>query len=106
MSNKRLTIRKVPVKTLLSILNELYTSGADFIDLHGIVNNVTKEDSITVSVPLEYMNQEYLNSLDKVEQKEEIDDDDDDDIPQLPPKETKYMTSLSEKDIIEMLKKI
>lgn len=48
----------------MSLLTDLYNSGADFIDLHGEIDDEKKEDNVTVSVPLEYMSEESQASLD------------------------------------------
>jgi len=42
----------------MSLLTELYNNGADFIDLHGEINEKELQDNVTVSVPLEYMSEE------------------------------------------------
>lgn len=58
MNNKKLVIRKVPLNKFLTLLGDLYNSGADFVDLHGEINEEKKEDNITVAVPIEYMSEE------------------------------------------------
>lgn len=53
--NKKIIIRKVPLKQFMNMLHEIYRSGADFVDLHGFKNEEAKQDEITIGVPLEYM---------------------------------------------------
>ena len=56
--NPRFTIRKVPLQTFLALLNDVYQSGADFIDINGYINDAAAQDEVTVSVPLGYMTDE------------------------------------------------
>ncbi len=42
----------------MSLLTDLYNSGADFIDLHGEINKEELQDNVTVAVPIEYMTEE------------------------------------------------
>lgn len=58
MKNKKFILRKVPLKKFVSLLNELYMSGANFIDLQGEINEKELQDNVTVSVPIEYMSEE------------------------------------------------
>lgn len=58
MNQKKLIIRKISLKKFLSLLTDIYNSGADFIDLHGMKNDREMQDEVTVSVPLSYMSPE------------------------------------------------
>lgn len=58
MKNKKFILRKVPLKKFVSLLHELYMSGADFVDLRGEINERELQDNVTVSVPVEYMSEE------------------------------------------------
>lgn len=74
----KFVIRKVPLFTFITLLKEIYESGADFVDLNGIRNDMTKQDEITVSVPLEYMTPEAIDppaEITEEEQQEENEKD-------------------------------
>lgn len=73
--SKQLIIKKILLKAFLEVLNDIYESGADFVDLIGTPDE--HEDAIGISVPEEYMN--------TGEQKEEEENSSltDDDINQL-----------------------
>jgi len=42
----------------LTLLNNLYMDGADFVDLHGEIDADGTQDNVTVSVPLNYMSED------------------------------------------------
>ena len=63
MKNKKFVIRKVPLNKFLTLLGNLYNDGADYVDLHGEINEETLEDNVTVAVPLEYMSEESKAAL-------------------------------------------
>lgn len=58
MEENKFTIHKVPIDVLLTILEELWNKGADFIDIIGTINPEAKEDKIGIIVRKEYMNSE------------------------------------------------
>jgi len=68
-----LRLRKIPLQPLIEILQDLYESGADFIDLSGEQSNEgdTPKDTIQITIKPEYMLHD-----------ERDDDNDDDDITQ------------------------
>lgn len=66
-----LKLRKIPLQPLIEILQDLYDSGADFIDLSGEQKdeNGSVKDLIQITIKPEYMLHD-----------ERADDDDDDEI--------------------------
>lgn len=55
--NNKFVIKKVPLYSLISLLNTLYEDGADYVDLYR--ESVSEDqDSITVSVPMDYLSDE------------------------------------------------
>jgi hypothetical protein len=63
---EKITLEKIPLNHFISILVELYESGANFVDITGTPN--VEQDVIGISVK-----DEYIFDID-----EEEDDDDDD----------------------------
>lgn len=39
--------------------------GADFVDLHGEIDNSKKQDNITVAVPLDYLSEDTRKSMEE-----------------------------------------
>lgn len=100
MENNKFVIRKVPLRKFVSLLNELYLSGADFVDLRGYINEVELQDNVTVSVPIEYMSEES--------QAEGSDMEEEYDPGPLPPpgieeEEKEENVEITEKEIIDLL---
>lgn len=93
--NNKFNIRKIPLDGFLQLLNDLYAGGADYIDLFVELDDEKKQDNITVSVPIEYMNEDSKNSIEDSQE------------PQGPPPEAIMEISddsvLTEKDIIKLL---
>ncbi len=57
MENKKTAVfRKIPVETLLEILQEVYEQGADFVDIVGTTEE--EKDTIGIYVYPEYMAKE------------------------------------------------
>ena len=69
-----LRLRKIPLYPLIEILQDLYESGADFIDLSGEQSDEgeTPKDTIQITIKPEYM----------LHDERDNDDDDEDDITQ------------------------
>jgi len=59
------TVRKIALKELIIVLNEIYGGGADFIDLHGHIKDEAKQDEVTISIPLEYMSEEAREMIEE-----------------------------------------
>ena len=72
MSRNKVTIRKVPLNKLLTLLNDLYANGADYVDIHGEKDLQNAQDKITVSVPISYMSED-INDYKGVDKMEEDD---------------------------------
>ena len=56
-SNKP-TIKKIPLEGLLTILHNLYEKGADYIDIYGEENSITK-DTLHIYVHPDYYSRDY-----------------------------------------------
>ena len=94
-----LRLRKIPLYPLIEILQDLYESGADFIDLSGEQSDEgdTPKDLIQIAIKPEYMLHDERNEEDDdVTQEIELDYSDDD-IP-----DTKSR-SLSDDDINDLI---
>jgi hypothetical protein len=55
---RKMILRKIPILDLLKIMQHLYTSGADFVDIVGVGNVPGQQDEIMVAVKEEYMSKE------------------------------------------------
>jgi hypothetical protein len=51
---KKVNINKVPIYSLLTMLNMLYEEGANFVDIEGENNNNEDSDTIILKVKNEY----------------------------------------------------
>lgn len=56
---KEFVLKKIPLKQFMSLLHDIYQSGADFVDLHGHKDPENFQDEVIVSVPLHYLAPEY-----------------------------------------------
>jgi hypothetical protein len=89
-------LRKIPLGPFIEILQELFESGADFIDITGD-NNADVEmprDTIKVTVRPEYLIDHNENDIMEIEQEIEMDYSDDDDVSR---------SSLSDQDIDDLI---
>lgn len=59
------TIRKVPLHALLNLLNNLYMDGADYVDLHGELDDEGMQDNVTVAVPLDYLSEDAQEKIEE-----------------------------------------
>jgi len=94
-----LKLRKIPLEPLIQILQDLYDSGADYIDLSGEQNKEEDElkDIIQITVKPEYMTHtDGDDDDDDIEQEVELDFSDDD----IPSTDRK---SLSDDDINDLI---
>ena len=94
-----LRLRKIPLYPLIEILQDLYESGADFIDLSGEQSDEgdTPKDLIQITIKPEYMLHDERNEEDDdVTQEIELDYSEDD-IPDVTRK------TLSEDDINDLI---
>lgn len=89
-------LRKIPLGPFIEILQELFESGADFIDIAGQNNDDVEQprDTIKVTVRPEYLIDHNENDIMEIEQEIEMDYSDDDDISR---------SSLSDQDIDDLI---
>lgn len=59
-------IRKVPLEALIERLRELYDKGVDFVDISGRFES--GQDTISFTFCREYMNEEYIEEFDTIEE--------------------------------------
>jgi len=92
-----LRLRKIPLQPLIEILQDLYESGADFIDLSGEQSDEgdTPKDTIQITIKPEYMLHDERDSDDEEEDRNIEIDYSDDDVPER--------KSLSEDDINDLI---
>ena len=63
-NDNEVKLKKIPLKRFIDTLIDVYTSGADYIDLIGVADE--EQDSIGISVSNEYMNvdrEQYYEEL-------------------------------------------
>lgn len=63
-NDNEVKLKKIPLKRFIDTLIDVYTSGADYIDLIGVADE--EQDSIGISVSNEYMNvdrEQYYEDL-------------------------------------------
>ena len=53
MENNEVTLRKIPLKIFLDILQDAWNKGADYIDIIGVPDAI--QDNIAIAVKEEYM---------------------------------------------------
>ena len=68
---KKININKVPIYSLLTMLNILYEEGADFVDIEGENNKDDESDIIILKVKNEY----YMKNNEKEEHENKLTDD-------------------------------
>jgi hypothetical protein len=76
-------LRKIPLGPFIEILQDLFDSGADFIDISGENNDDAElpRDTIKITVKPEYLNDHDENDMLEIEQEIEMDySGDEDDI--------------------------
>jgi len=54
MENKEVILKKIPLKIFLDILTDAWNTGADYIDIIGVADEI--QDNIAIAVRDEYMN--------------------------------------------------
>ena len=68
---KKININKVPIYSLLTMLNILYEEGADFVDIEGENNKDDESDIIILKVKDEY----YMKNNEEEEHENKLTDD-------------------------------
>lgn len=90
----KFTIKKVSITVLMELLNEVYQSGADFVDIYAVLDRDKMQDQISLGVPLEYMSpgNEMINPPedDPVEEEENV--------------ESPAIEEYTEEELIELIK--
>lgn len=71
-NKKQVVVKKIPLYDLLSVLEQLYNSGADYADFHAVIDRDNMQDEITVAVLPEYINKDVRDTIKGL--KEEVDD--------------------------------
>jgi hypothetical protein len=68
-------LRKIPLGPFIEILQDLFDSGADFIDISGENNDDAElpRDTIKITVKPEYLNDHDENDMLEIEQEIEMD---------------------------------
>lgn len=98
---KEFILKKIPLKQFMSLLYDIYGSGADFVDLHGIQDEEGLQDEVIVSVPISYINSEFAEETkaENIDPPPGIEDGDDDG-------GNEQEGSLTTDDIINILKHV
>lgn len=65
-------ITKINLASFLTLLESVYANGADYIDLYADIDKKDKQDTIVVSTPESYFNEDARNNF--VEEEQEDDD--------------------------------
>lgn len=96
-----LKLRKIPLQPLIEILQDIYESGADYIDLSGEQNDEgeSPKDLIQITIKPEYMLHDEEEKDMDITQEIELDysDDDNDNTPSV------IRKTLSEDDINDLI---
>lgn len=53
MENNEVVLKKIPLRTLLDVLQDAWNRGADYIDIIGTANEI--QDNIAIAIKEEYM---------------------------------------------------
>jgi hypothetical protein len=73
MENKEIALRKIPLKVLIEILQDVWDQGADYVDIIGIPDAI--QDNICIAVKEEYMTDSQEEENPSPENKEITDED-------------------------------
>jgi hypothetical protein len=55
-NNTEITIKKIPLKPLLDILQDVWEKGADYVDIIGVTGDV--QNNVLIAIRDDYMNSE------------------------------------------------
>jgi hypothetical protein len=95
-----LTLHKIPLDTLIAILQDLWDTGADFVDISGENSKEGEQlkDTIKITIKPEYLSDHNEEDVMELEQEIEMDysREDDDDV-------DSSTTGLSEEDINDLI---
>jgi len=103
-NSKKVCLRKIPLYDLLKLMEHLYESGADFVDIIGVSMGEDTQDEIMVAVQDEYMKDKQDSEEDDKDHAEiilpeEDDDDDDENLPAV----KEIQARITEQDINDLL---
>jgi hypothetical protein len=73
MENKEIALRKIPLKVLIEILQDVWDQGADYVDIIGVPDAI--QDNICIAVKEEYMTDSHDEENPSPENKEITDED-------------------------------
>jgi hypothetical protein len=68
MENSNIKLTKIPIESLLEILETLYNEGYDYFDLEGVLDPEKEKDTIKITVSEDYLSEEDDTKLDDYEQ--------------------------------------
>jgi hypothetical protein len=94
-----LTLHKIPLDTLIAILQDLWDTGADFVDISGENSKEGEQlkDTIKITIKPEYLSDHNEEDVMELEQEIEMDySGEDDDV-------DSSTTGLSEEDINDLI---
>lgn len=100
-----LKINKIPLEPFIEILQNLYESGAEFIDISGesgTDDQDNKRDTIRISVQPDYMVASEKNLFQEVEL-EYYEEEEDEEQPSSPIVNKKTKNSISDEDIDDLI---
>lgn len=55
MKNNKFTIKKIPLKSLFLLFSNLITKDVEYIDIHAILDEEDRQDSLLISVHKDYV---------------------------------------------------
>jgi len=73
-NNTEVTIKKIPLKPLLDILQDVWEKGADYVDIIGVTGDV--QNNVLIAIRDDYMNSEEEEEQSPKEEKHDGDGDD------------------------------
>lgn len=101
---KKVCLRKIPLYDLLKLMEHLYESGADFVDIIGVSMGEDTQDEIMVAVKDEYMKDKQDSEEDDIEDDEGhaeiiLPEEDDENLPAV----KEIQARITEQDINDLL---
>lgn len=66
-----ISIRKIPIQSLINVLIELYNRGVDYVDIVGAQGE--EQDTMAITFTKDYMSEEGKENFKDIEEDEEID---------------------------------
>jgi hypothetical protein len=81
MENNEVTLKKIPLKIFIEILQDAWDRGADYIDIIGVPDAI--QDNISIAIKEEYMHHEEDGGSEEEDRTEDSKDITDEDLNQL-----------------------